>query len=111
MINWPAVIQCDGDDELTYVGSKQEWLRDGESLLYNHSGDDHLIDSSGHIFKLDHLHNNRIHPANTGKHVTLDEFIRLVRIHASCAHRCCIEKISFRTIAEGISLVDSINET
>ena len=47
MINWPVVIKFDGDDELAYVGSEEEWMCDAESHLYNHKGDDYLIDSSG----------------------------------------------------------------
>lgn len=111
MINWPAIILCDGDDELTYVNSEQQWLHDAESLLYHYSKDACLIDSSGHIFDLEHLHNDKVDTKDTGKHMSLYEFIKLVRIHASCAHKCCIEKISFRTIAEGISLVGSMDET
>lgn len=110
MINWPAVINYDGDDELTYVGSKEEWIRDAESHLYNHKCGDHLIDSSGDIFSLDHLQDDIRTPPATGKCIALDDFIRLVRIHASNSHRCCIEKINFRNIAEGISLISSMND-
>ena len=108
MINWPAVLKFDGDEELIYIGSEQEWLHEGESHLYNHQGDDYLIDRCGQIFSLVHSDDN-IDPESTGKQMALDEFIRLVRIHASSSHRCCIEKIGFRTIAEGIDLVNSMN--
>jgi hypothetical protein len=111
MINWPAVIKYEGDDELTHVSSEKAWLRDAATLLYNHSGDDQLIDSSGQIFNLDSLNDNKILTVDTGQRITVAALIRLVRIHASSSHRCCIEKISFHTIAEGISLVDSMNET
>jgi len=110
MINWPAVIKYDGDDELTYVGSDVEWMRDAESHLYHHNGDDRLIDSSGDIFSLDHVHDEIIKPESTGNQIALEDFIELVRIHASSSHRCCIEKINFRNIAEGISLIASLNE-
>ena len=110
MINWPAVIKFDGDDELTYIGSADEWLRDAPSLLYHHKGDDYLIDSNGHIFSLDHVHDGAINAEDAGNKITLQDFVRLVRIHASNSHRCCIEKISFRNIAEGISLVSSMND-
>lgn len=105
MINWPVVIKFDGDDELIYVGSEEEWQHDAASLCYNHQGDDCLVDSSGHIFRLGHLHDDSINTEDTGRQITLQDFIRLVRIHASSAHHCCIEKISFRTIADGIELV------
>jgi hypothetical protein len=110
MINWPAVIKFDGDDELTYIGSADEWLRDAQSLLYHHKGDDYLIDSSGYIFNLEHVNDDILNPQGTGSQISLQDFIRLVRIHASNSHRCCIEKISFRNIAEGIRLVSSMND-
>jgi hypothetical protein len=110
MINWPAVINYEGDDELVYIGSEEEWLRDAESHMYNHKDSDRLIDSSGNVFSLDHVDDDiRRHPAE-GNRIALEDFIKLVRIHASNSHRCCIEKINFRSIAEGISLVASMNE-
>jgi Cu/Ag efflux pump CusA len=109
MIHWPAAIKYDGDDELSFIGSEQEWTRDAGSLLYNHKGDDYLIDSSGHIFSIDHVHDEVITTADTGRRILLQDFIRLVRIHASNSHRCCIEKINFRNIAEGISLLANMN--
>ena len=110
MINWPAVIKYNGDDELIYIGSNEEWMRDADSHLYNHSRDDYLIDSSGHIFNLEHVNDDILNPQGTGSQISLQDFIRLVRIHASNSHRCCIEKISFRNIAEGINLVSSMND-
>ncbi len=110
MINWPAVINYDGDDELIYIGSYDEWIRDAESHLYNHKDGDRLIDSSGDIFYLDHVQDDIRNSQATGNRITLEDFIRLVRIHASNSHRCCIEKIYFRNIAEGISLITSMNQ-
>jgi two-component sensor histidine kinase len=110
VIDWPAVIVYDGDDELVYVESEKAWLSEAESLLYNIKANDCLIDSRGNIFKLARVH-DAIETERTGEQITLDAFIRLVRIHASNSHRCCIEKISFRTIAEGIKLIDSMDET
>lgn len=110
MISWPAVIIFDGDDELTYIGSEEEWQHDAQSLLYHHKGDDYLIDSSGHIFSLDHVPDGTVDAEDTGNEIALQDFVRLVRVHASNSHRCCIEKISFRSIAEGISLISSMND-
>ena len=68
------------------------------------------IDSSSRIFTLTRTGDGIIHTADSGKKISLEDFIRLVRIHASTSHRCCIEKIGFRTVAEGIRLVASMNE-
>ena len=110
MIKWPAVIKYNGDDELVYVSSEDEWIRDAASHLYNHSDGDCLIDSSGDIFSLARAQDIIHDPPATGDRISLESFIRLVRIHASNSHRCCIEKINFRNIAEGISLIASMNE-
>jgi hypothetical protein len=110
MVEWPAVIKYEGDDELTYVDSEAEWVRDSAMYLYNHSGNNVLIDSNGDIFSLNINDNGGISPNNTGDTISHEDFIRLVRIHASTANRCCIEKISFRHIVDGIKLIQSMNE-
>lgn len=110
MINWPAVIKYDGDDELVYVASVEAWKCDAELHLYNHRSSDQLIDSSGRVFSLDYSDDDTIVTEDTGTRLKLDDFIRLVRIHASSSHHCCIEKISFRSFAEGIELVAGMNE-
>ena len=109
LIVWPAVINFEGDDELCYVDSEQVWMQDAESLLYNHRGQDRLIDSNGSIYGLERRHDDHIEVTVTGARIRLSDFIKQVRIHASNSHRCCIEKISFRSIAEGIRLVDDMN--
>ena len=110
MINWPAVIKYDGDDELVYLASVEAWTCDADLHLYNHRSTDQLIDSSGRIFSFDYHDDDTIVTEDTGTRLKLDDFIRLVRIHASSSHHCCIEKIHFRSIAEGIELVAGMNE-
>jgi hypothetical protein len=110
MIAWPAVIKYEGDDELTFIGSEKEWMRDSGSYLYNHTGTSFLIDSKGAIFSLVNNDNGTIRPYLTGDKINLEDFTRLVRIHASTANRCCIEKISFRNIADGVKLIESLSE-
>ena len=109
MVDWPAVINYQGDDELTCVGSAAEWERDAKSHLYNHGGD-RLIDSSGHVYNNKYTQQHTVDSEYTGERMALQDFVRLVRVHASCVHRCCIEKISFRTIAEGVELVAAMHE-
>lgn len=109
MVAWPAVIKYEGADELTYIGSDAEWARDAESYLYRHDGDNVLIDRDGSVFRLERTHDGTVKTEDSGTSMPLDDFIRLVRIHASSSHRCCIEKIGFRTVAEGIDLVASMN--
>ncbi len=111
MVEWPAVIKFDGDDELAYIGSAEEWLRDADSHLYNHRGNNQLIDSNGDVYRLEQANDQMVISDAADSSITLDAFIRLVRMHASTTHRCCIEKINFRTVFEGIDLIASMNET
>ncbi|MBT8126937.1 MAG: DUF4144 domain-containing protein [Gammaproteobacteria bacterium] len=110
MIHWPAVIIFEGDGELCYIDCEQAWIQDAESLFYNHHGNDRLIDSSGRIYDLEHRTDDQIVMVDSGERIRLTDFVKLVRIHASCSHRCCIEKINFRSIAEGVRLIDSMNQ-
>lgn len=110
MIDWPAVMHFDGDDELVFIGSQSEWHKDAESLLYNYSSNDRLIDSSGRVFRLVRDEHGTVKADSSGHSIGLDDFIRLVRIHASNSHRCCIEKIHFRDIHEGIMLIASMGD-
>ena len=110
VIYWPAVIKFRGDDELAHIGSAEEWQRDASSYLYHHNDGNILIDSKGHVLNLSRGVDGRINAEKTGIRIEVADFIRLVRIHASSSHRCCIEKISFRTVAEGIGLVAAMND-
>ena len=110
MVEWPAVIRYCGDDELTYVGSVAEWKRDAESHLYTHQDGNQLIDSNGFVYNIVSSPWHGFDYEASDERVTLEDFIRLVRIHASSAHRCCIEKIRFRSIAEGIELVAGMDD-
>ena len=110
VIHWPAVIKFRGDDELTHIGSAKQWQRDAGSHLYHHNDGNILIDSDSHVLELSRGVDGRINAEDTGTCIEVADFIRLVRIHASSSHRCCIEKISFRTVAEGIRLVAAMDD-
>lgn len=110
VINWPAVIKFRGDDELTHIGSAKEWQRDAGSYLYHHNDGNILIDSNGHVLDLSRGADGRVNIEDTGTCIEAADFIKLVRIHASSSLRCCIEKISFRSVAEGIRLVAAMND-
>jgi len=109
-IDWPAVIKFEGDDELLYVGSGQEWASDANLHACRYSQDDCLVDSSGHKFRLVAAADGVVMPADSGEMISLQSFIRLLRAHAAAAGQCCIEKIMTRSVAEGIALVRSLGD-
>ena len=110
MVKWPVVIRYRGDDELTYVGSVEEWKRDAESHLYTHQSGNQLIDSNGLVYDIVPSQRHGFDYEPCDERIALEDFIMLVQIHASSAHRCCIEKIRFRSIAEGIALVAGMDD-
>jgi hypothetical protein len=108
LIDWPAIIHVDGDDELVLVGSAQEWSsHDGWSAV-EYSADDFLFDSGGQVYRLDCSSNGFAQPEATGRVVSISEFIALVKRHAALSSACCIEKIAFRNIEEGMAIVASL---
>jgi len=110
MINWPAVIKYHSDDELAYVASESAWNSDADLSAFDYEKSDVLIDSHGHVYRLDYKESGIVHPIFASNIISLYEFIKLVKLHASAQGECCIEKIVFRSVKEGMQLVDSMGE-
>jgi hypothetical protein len=101
MVEWPALLQSPGSDELMYVPSVARWhaLKTSSEVQ---SGD-RLIDSRGALFTI-------VADEPTGPEVqlTLDEVIILVRQHASLCGHCCVSKLGASGIAEAVAMVRGI---
>jgi len=108
MINWPAVIKYHGDNELTYVGSESAWNRDADLPVFDYEISDSLIDSDGCVYALDNKDSGVVCPVLANDNISVNEFIKLVKLHASAQGECCIEKIMFKSIAEGMKIVESL---
>ena len=105
MIDWPAVIVFDGDTELTYIANQEQWLHDTELHAMTYRDTDVLIDSQGQLFSLQSGNNGAIEPKALKQRIELQRFVRLVQVHAAACGECCIQKISFNNISEGLSLI------
>ena len=110
MISWPAIIKYHGDDELTYVATEAEWNNDADLSAYAYDDNDTLIDNNGGIYQLNIRVSDSIIPRSTNNTISLYQLIKLVQIHAALHGECCIEKIVFKSITEGIQLVASMGE-
>jgi len=110
MISWPAIIQYHGDDELGYVATESEWNNDADLSAYGYDDNDALIDNHGRIYQLNIVDNGIVHPSSTNNTISLYQLIKLVQKHAALQGECCIEKIMFKSISEGIQLVASMGE-
>ncbi|MDN3652301.1 DUF4144 family protein [Thalassotalea ponticola] len=109
MINWPAIIKHDGEDELIYIANREQWLNDEEMLLYFFTDADVLIDSLGQVFSLPEVQSN-IDSANVLAVATVDQIMELVRAHAALLAHCCVAKIGADNTEQAIELVKSMSE-
>lgn len=103
MIDWPGVVNYDGDDELSFVGSDSEWEREARSGVFKR--EDRLIDSRGRIFRLAADGSETVTPADTEKVLSVDEMTRLVQAHAAQAGEFCATKMILGSVAEGIAFI------
>ena len=110
MIIWPAIIKYHGGDELAYVATEAEWGDDAELSAYAYGDNDALIDNHGRIYQLNITENGIVHPHSTNNVISLYQLINLAQKHAAFQGECCIEKIVFKSISEGIQLVASMSE-
>ncbi|MFV0448313.1 MAG: DUF4144 family protein [Vibrio sp.] len=100
MVEWPALLKLEGDDELFYFGSEQECVHEVKEFIL--SNGDHLIDSQGHAFVIEEDEQNRIRFVASRKIYTLDEITQLIQKHEFNAAQVCITKIVFLSIEDAV---------
>jgi hypothetical protein len=105
-IQWPGVIKLSQSDEMHYIANEQQW----RAFQGNHLSipEDTLIDSQGHLYCLNGSRLTEDHRACPP--VALGEFIHLVQLHAQSLNQCCSAKIGFKTLAQGLALVQYLTE-
>ncbi len=108
---WPAIIKHEGDDELSYVASSQQWLDSPDLNACPYQDADCLIDAQGYIFELfySRSHNTvTISPAH--KQISLARFSELVQTHLAVLAQCCLSKVTFSSYQQGFDLLASTLE-
>lgn len=103
-VNWPAVLQYRGDNELVFIAGQSQWDGDTELSGGQYDVDDRLIDSTGRVFKLSEGTSDFI---AVEQELFLDEVVDLVRLHMSEVGLCCVAKFSAASIAEAIMMVST----
>lgn len=108
MINWPAVLQYRGDNELVFIAEQSQWDNDDELSGGRYDADDRLIDSTGRIFRLSDKDPKLL---STEQAISLDELVELIRLHMSEVGLCCVAKFSAASIAEAVVMVSTLSHS
>ncbi|MFA0380294.1 DUF4144 domain-containing protein [Vibrio sp. 10N.222.54.A3] len=99
MISWPSLVKLDGDDELIYVASEQDFQVECSDMILGE--DDYLIDSEGDSYSLQSS-SNQLSLAKLADQYSVESVTKLIRNHEFQKAEVCLMKIHFLTIEEAI---------
>lgn len=99
MISWPCMLKLDGDDELIYLDSLQNFNLECRDLIF--SDDDYIIDSSGYCYLIETI-SGELGLTKEGGKLSTDEATNLIRAHEFNKASVCLTKIHFLTVSEAI---------
>ena len=99
MISWPSLVKLDGDDELIYVSSEQDFQTECSDMILGEH--DYLIDSEGSCYSLQ-LSSNRLSLTKQPEQYSIESVTKLIRNHEFQKAEVCLMKIHFLTIEEAI---------
>lgn len=108
MIEWPAVIKLQGDDELIFIASQQAWESSDERQQAFFSDDDCLVDSQGKVYRFSLAPNQSVMLRATDEYLDTEQLILLVKAHMSLIKACCVAKFYAENVAEAILAVQQI---
>lgn len=108
-IQWPAIVKLAGSDELLYLDNAIDWLSLANLNRAHFSPEDQLVDSAGQRY---FIHTNagsnpprlQLHPTT----LALQEMISWVQHHANALGHCCVSKLSFTSLSQGLQIVRSL---
>ncbi|MGL4615406.1 MAG: DUF4144 family protein [Shewanella sp.] len=109
-IQWPAIVKLAGSDELLYLDNAIDWLSLANlNRAHFISPADQLVDSAGQRY---FIHTNagsnlprlQQHPTT----LALQEMISWVQHHANALGHCCVSKLSFTSLSQGLQIVRSL---
>ncbi|MGL4713338.1 MAG: DUF4144 family protein [Shewanella sp.] len=122
-IEWPAIVKLTQNDELLYLEHQKDWLE--LACLYQHHfiETDQLLDSKGQRYLINvcsqSVCSQKNHEDPVGElprlrrqkqDLPLNELITWVQHHAQALGQCCVAKLAFTTIAQGIEIVRTLDE-
>ncbi len=99
MISWPCTLKLDGDDELIYLGSEQDFISECEELLL--CDNDYVIDSVGNNYIIEQT-SGKLELIKTERILLVNEVSSLIRAHEFKKATLCLTKIHFLTVSDAI---------
>jgi len=102
MIAWPCILKLDGNDELIYLSSEQEFISDCRELIF--SDDDYVIDSTGLTYLIKAI-SETLTLVKTQHVLAVDEVTQLIRANEFIKAELCLTKIHFFTVSDAINSV------
>lgn len=109
-LQWPALLQYRGDDELAYIADEADWLAHADMQHAPFTGQDRLIDSRGRVFYLRTAAAGGVTLHKADGAIDLPTFTTLLRAHAVVAGSCCAGKVGCNDLAEGMALIGLLED-
>lgn len=109
-VQWPAVLQYLGDDELTLFNDAAQWRQQMTAHRGAFAPGDRLIDRTGEIYQPSLAADGQVQLQASGRQIPLAEFTTLLRAHAVIAGSCCAGKVGCNAVDEGIALIASLED-
>lgn len=99
MVNWPALLKLQGDDELIYLRSHAHFEQECHDMILSEG--DHLVDCLGHCFVC-RRQDGRLVLQASGHCYSVSEVCQLIQAHEFAAAQVCVTKIYFATIEQAV---------
>ena len=100
MISWPCMLILDGDDELIYLDSLEDFNLECKEFIF--SDDDYVIDSMGRCYLITFTLEN-LELIKENRMLSTHEVSGLIRAHEFNKASLCLTKIHFLTVADAIN--------
>lgn len=108
MVNWPAFIKYDNDDELLYITGQAAWDADNTLSHFDYTAEDRLVDCSGRVFSLSDRQADKVVLQQTEQCLSLEQVLGLIKAHASERGSCCVAKLFAPSIEEAFKMLESL---
>lgn len=117
-VEWPAVVKLHQDSELIFLEHQQDWLELACTHQHHFTAEDLLLDSCGFLYQIDANPLQEFDdpvgqlPQLIAKAdpLPLTDFIKWVQEYAQALGQCCIAKLAFTSISQGMNIVRSLDE-